>query len=272
MRDRYMAYPLSVSPIFRLEDNGRSPSPVQQQRAYLYRMNTSPGLLAGDSLAMSIRLDAGSSLYLADQAATKVHTMPVAGIDKATSASVRYHIEVGEAATLEFLPEPLILFGESALKQTTEITLYPTAGLCWGEIILPGRLSRAEHYQFRECFSRIQLATPDGRICFVEAMKLLGKENRFAQSALFASAPVLGSLILVLPEAGTMADALARLSHRIEALATDSLSLACTVLPGERGLFVRAIAATTRAMQAGFKGAVDEVRSLRNQAPLPYSL
>ncbi|MEL6605262.1 MAG: urease accessory protein UreD [Cyanobacteria bacterium J06614_10] len=94
MRDRYMAYPLSVSPIFRLEDNGRSASPAQQQRAYLYRMNTSPGLLAGDSLEMSIRLDAGSSLYLADQAATKVHTMPVAGIDKATSASVHYHIEV----------------------------------------------------------------------------------------------------------------------------------------------------------------------------------
>ncbi|MEL6262576.1 MAG: urease accessory protein UreD [Cyanobacteria bacterium J06631_12] len=266
-----MAYPLSVSPVFRLEDNGEGATPAQQ-RAYLYRMNTSPGLLAGDSLAVSVRLGAGSSLYLADQAATKVHTMPEVGTEKATWASVHYQIEVGENATLEFLPEPLILFRESALQQTAEITLHPTAYLSWGEIILPGRLSRGECYQFRECFSRLHLAAPDGQVWFTEAMKLLGKENRFSQSALFASEPVLGSLVLVLPDQVDMVNALTPLSHQIEALATDSLSLACSVLPGRRGLFVRAIAATTRAMQAGFKAAVSEVRSLRKQAPLPYSL
>ena len=67
-----MAYPLSVSPIFRLEENGHATS---ADRAYLYRMNTSPGLLAGDRLGISLQLAAGAQLYLADQSALKVHTM-----------------------------------------------------------------------------------------------------------------------------------------------------------------------------------------------------
>ena len=83
-----MAYPLSVSPVFRLEENGSGES---LKRAYLYRMNTSPGLLAGDRLAMNLQLSAGAELYLADQAATKVHSMPEA------QARVDYRIEVGRS-------------------------------------------------------------------------------------------------------------------------------------------------------------------------------
>ena len=66
---RFMAYPYSVSPLFRREENdlGEDPS----KRAYLYRMNTSPGLLAGDSLGVSIQLASDSQLHLVDQSADK---------------------------------------------------------------------------------------------------------------------------------------------------------------------------------------------------------
>jgi urease accessory protein len=263
-----MAYPLSVSPLFRRESNGIDPA--REQRAYLYRMNTSPGLLAGDVLRMSVKLNAGSSLYLMDQAATKVHQMPQ--VD--ATATVAYDIVIDEQATLEFLPEPLILFTDSMLKQTTTITLHPEAGLSWGEIILPGRLARDESYQFRECFSRIRVMSTDGATLFVEAMKLLGAQNRFAQSDLFASAPVLGTLILILPTQSATKETLIVLSQQIEALGyeSDGVELASSVLPGERGLFVRAIASTTRDLQACFKSAINCVRKLRQQFPLPYSL
>ncbi len=263
-----MAYPLSVSPLFRREADGIDPD--REQRAYLYRMNTSPGLLAGDVLGMTVKLKAGSSLYLMDQAATKVHPMPEAG----AKAAVVYEIAVDEQATLEFLPEPLILFADSTLKQTTTITLHPEAGLSWGEIILPGRLARGESYQFRECFSRIQVMSTGGATLFVEAMKLLGAQNRFAESDLFASAPVLGTLILILPMQSATKENLIVLSQQIEALGyeSDGVELASSVLPGERGLFVRAIASTTRDLQACFKSAINYVRKLRQQFPLPYSL
>ena len=77
LKNRYMAYPLSVSPLFRRESDGVNLS--LEQRAYLYRMNTSPGLLARDVLGMSVKLNSGSSLHLMDQAATKVHQMPAKG-------------------------------------------------------------------------------------------------------------------------------------------------------------------------------------------------
>ena len=261
---RYMAYPLSVSPVFRLEENGTAAS---TQRAYLYRMNTSPGLLANDALKISLQLASGSQLYLADQSATKVHTMP----EKNAQATVDYQIDLGDRTTLEFLPEPLILFTDSALKQQTNVTIYPTAGLSLGEIVLPGRLARGERYQFRQYFSRLRVSSPQGRLWFAESMKLLGKENRFVRAALFASGPVLGTLVLILPEAIATPQALKTLSTQIDALETDTLNLASTLLP-ERGLFVRAMAQTTREMQSSFKAAVNCVRTLRGEALLPYSL
>ncbi len=262
---RYMAYPLSVSPVFRLEENGTAAS---TQRAYLYRMNTSPGLLANDALRISLQLASGSQLYLADQSATKVHTMP----EGDAQATVDYQIELGDRTTLEFLPEPLILFTDSALKQQTNITIHPTAALSLGEIVLPGRLARGESYQFRQYFSRLRVSNPQGQLWFAEAMKLLGKENRFVQASLFSSGPVLGTLVLILPEAIATPQALKTLSTQVDALETDSLNLASTILPQGRGLFVRAMAQTTREMQSGFKAAVNYVRTLRGEALLPYSL
>ena len=75
----------------------------------------------------------------------------------AAHATIHNWIEVGDRATLEFLPEPLILFADSALSQTTDITLHAEAGLSLGEIILPGRLARGEAYQFRQYFSRLRV-------------------------------------------------------------------------------------------------------------------
>lgn len=277
VQQRYMVYPLSISPVFRREADNPGANASQRElkalrsRAYLFRMNTSPGLLAGDELGISLRLGAGSQLYLADQSATKVHQMPQPG----TQARVRYDIALAAGATLEFFPEPLILFAESDLTQTTDITAHPDAALSLAEIILPGRLARGESYQFRQFMSRIRVSAPTGELWFQETMKLTGQDNRFVTSALFASGPVLGGLLLLLPsKVPAAADELKALGTEIEQQveAGSSLSLASSILPGERGLFIRAIAGTTREMQAGFKGALNCVRRHRNQAPLPYSV
>ncbi|NJM98324.1 MAG: urease accessory protein UreD [Phormidesmis sp. RL_2_1] len=271
LQHRYMAYPLSISPIFRLEANG---AVAASQRAYLYRMNTSPGLLADDAIGVSLQLAAGSQLYLADQSAMKVHTMPQTD----TQATLTYDIELAAEATLEFLPEPLILFADAALTQTTEITLHPTAGLSWGEIILPGRLARGEVYAFRHYRNRMRVKSPAQKLWFVESMNLLGKDNRFAATDLFAGRSgrsVLGTLVLVLPEAIASASNLSQLEAEIETLAEQTagaVALASSTLPGDRGLFVRAISSTTRELHACFKAALNCVRRLRNQAQLPYSL
>ena len=268
LKKRYMAYPLSVSPLFRREDS--SPRESRSKRAYLYRMNTSPGLLSGDSLGVTIQLAPESQLHLADQSATKVHQMP----DSATRATVQYDIRLEADSTLEFLPEPLILFEDSDLQQTTEIVMHPEAGLCWGEIVLPGRLARGEVYQFRRYLNKTKIRCLNGELWFAETIDLMGKGNRFVNSSLFANAPVLGTLILVLPEVIATPQVLKTLSNQIDGLEVDAstLNLASSVLPGDRGLFVRAIAKTTRELQVCFKQALNFGRLLQGQNPLPYGL
>lgn len=266
LRHRYMAYPLSVSPLFRREENNLGEDP--SRRAYLYRINTSPGLLAGDRLDISLRLTNKSQLYLVDQSATKVHKMPEAS----DRAEIRYELVLLENSTLEFLPEPLILFEDSQLAQTIRISMHEEAALCLGEIVLPGRLARGEYYQFRSFLNKMEVRSPGGKLWFAETMKLTGKGNRFAQSPLFVSAPVLGTLILVLPSAIATSKNLSALSAQIDALEQPSLSLASSILPSSKGLFVRAMSDTTRELQSCFRQALSYVRELRGQNPLPYGL
>ena len=264
MSHRYMAYPLSVSRVFRPEE------PEKSNRAYLYRTNTSPGLLAGDALRMSLQLAPDTQLYLTDQSATKVHAMP----SLTTQATVDYRIEVGDRATLEFLPEPLILFADSALRQSTEVVLSSTSSLILGEIILPGRLARGESYEFRQYLSRLRVKSSEGTLWFAETMKLLGRKNRFADSPLFSSEKVLGSLVLILPRAIATATNLSTLSTELDEIAQrdfSSIDAASSVLPTDRGLFVRAMAPTASSLQSYFKSTVNSVRRLRKEAPIPYS-
>ncbi|MBD2503491.1 urease accessory protein UreD [Anabaena azotica] len=257
---QYAAYPLSVSPVFRLDGD------FDSYRAYLYMMSTSPGLLAGDEWKISLQLEENSSLYLTEQAATKVHSMPIEG----TKATINYNIEIGAKASLEFIPEPLILFADAVLEQTINIKIHPTGQLCLSEIILPGRLARGESYQFHHYLSRLQVRSTSGELWFTDAMYLEGKLNPFTDSHLFTSSPVLGSLFVVLPEAD-----LAILSASIEDLEAancSDMTVASSILPHGKGLLIRAIASGTHKMKMYLKYALNCVRRSNHQPPLPYSL
>ena len=116
----------------------------------------------------------------------------------------------------------------------------------------------------------------------VESTRLMGMANQFAsgrcaESDLFASEPVMGLLVLCLPRDCCSRKTLDDLSRQIDALSSGSsssgsLSLASSVLPGDRGLFIRAVANSAQPMQRCFKSALGYVRALRNQVPLPYSV
>ncbi|MBD2773854.1 urease accessory protein UreD [Iningainema tapete] len=254
---RYTAYPLRLSRLFRLEPNA-------PQRAYFYITSISPGLLAQDELNLSIQLAANTSLYLTDQAATKVHSMPI--ID--SKAVVHYNIEVGEQATLEFIPEPMILFADSTLQQNICIKLHPSARLCLSEIIIPGRLARGEFYDFHHYFSRLVVMSQDGELWFTDAMRLEGKLNPFKDKALFATAPILGNLFVVLPN--TDLDLLSKRVEDLDSAHCSGLLVASSILPQEKGILIRAIATTTRQLKQYLKYALNCVRQISNQPPLPY--
>lgn len=256
---QYTAYPLRVSPVFRFDD-------ADSHRAYLYVMSTSPGLLAGDEWNISLQLEADTSLYLTDQAATKVHSMPIAG----SKAKTYYEIEIGSGATLEFVPQPLILFADAALEQTTNIKIHPTGKLVFSEIILPGRLARGEFYQFHHYFSRLRVTSTCGELWFTDAMHLEGKLNPFSHSNLFACSPVLGNLIVILPE--TDLESLSESLADLAAANSSAISVASSILPHSKGLLIRAMASGTHELNNYLKYALNCVRRSSHQPPLPDSL
>lgn len=254
---QYTAYPLRMSPVLRLDNKNRD-------HAYLYLMNTSPGLLAGDELNIKLTMAEDTNLYFTDQAATKVHPMPQ--VD--TIARVNNEIELAANATLEFIPEPLILYQDAALEQTTRIKLHPTARLFFSEIILPGRLARGESYQFRYYLNRLRVSSLAGEVYCQEAMRLEGKFNPFKKSNLFASMPVIGSAIIILPQ--TNLQALRDTLEDLQAAESQNLTVSCSILPDDKGLLIRALANTTQPIKKYLQYAANCVRRSCDRSILPY--
>ena len=252
---QYTTYPLRLSPSFRLEGSNSS-------RIYHYLINTSPGLLSGDKLRLSLDLAANTSLYLTDQAATKVHPMLKTG----TKATVDYQIRVDRDASLELVPEPIILYADSVLEQETAIALHPTAKLFLSEIIIPGRLAKQEYYDFNYYFNRIKVTDLAGKILFIEANRLWGKQNQFQHHHLFAASAIIGNAIAVLPNTN-----LKLLTTQLNELAScKNIEAATAILPSNNGILIRALSNKTVQLKQYFTSALDCIRTLTNQSPLPY--
>lgn len=254
---QYTAYPLRLSPILRLDNKNRD-------RAFLYMMNTSPGLLAGDKLNIELTLAEDTDLYLTDQAATKVHPMPK--LD--TVARVNSRIQLAANATLELIPEPIILYEDAALEQTTQIELHDTATLFLSEIILPGRLARGERDLFRHYLNRLQVSSLAGEVYCQEAMRLVGKLNPFKGSKLFASMPVMGSAIIILPQGDL--EALSSTLEDLQQANCQDIVVASSLLPHDKGLLIRALANTTQPIKRYLHYAVNCVRLASDRSPLPH--
>lgn len=254
---QYTTYPLRLSPLFRLEG-------ATSDRAYIYLINTSPGLLAGDELSLSLQLAEHTNLYLTDQAATKVHPMPEIG----QKAAVSYQIVLNDHASLELVPEPVILYKDSVLEQSILIKLHSTARLFLSEIILPGRLAKDEYYDFNYYFNRLRVTDLHNNLLFADASRLLGQANRFKNNKLFTSLPIMANAIAIIPDID-----LQLLIAQLEDSAfnnSQSMEVATTILPNCNGISIRSLATKTLTIKNYFNYALNCIRGMTKQSPVPY--
>lgn len=253
---QYTSFPFRLSTPFHLEGAGSN-------RIYHYLINTSPGLLAGDELNLSLQLSANTSLYLTDQAATKVHPMP-----NGDFARVNYQIIVDRNADLELVPEPVILYEDSILEQNTTIKLHPTAKLFISEIILPGRIAKQEYYDFNYYSNRLQISDLTGKLLSTEATRLVGKQNQFKNNRLLIYLPIIGNAIAILP--GIDLKLLITRLENLESLKYKNIEVATSVLPSENGLIIRAFGSKTIELKKYFTYAIDCIRTITERPSLPY--
>jgi urease accessory protein len=268
IKDRYETHPLRVSRPFRFDQDyvteEEQLSQSSDRRAYIYLRNNSPGLLAQDKLNLDFDLAKNTQLYITEQSATKVHPMKANVI-----AEVNYQWKIGEQAIVEFVPEPLILYQDSALIQTTIIKIHPTASLFWCDLILPGRLARGEFYQFRYYDHALEVYSDTGELWFKERVHLMGCNNPFSDHPLFASFPVLGNAIAIMPqiEVNLLKSTLDSLSNNYQY--QEEFLAATSVLPHNKGVLIRVLAAQTQKIKSYWHSIVTTLRQLNHQPLLP---
>lgn len=136
LTDCYQVPPLKASRALYL-------NPVDPAEASLYLMQSSGGLVEGDSNNYKIKVEDGAKVCLIPQSATLVYPSYHDGW-----GSQHNSIRLKGNATLKWQPESIIPFANSQFKGTTEVKMDREATLLWGEIISPGRYKRNEIFEY----------------------------------------------------------------------------------------------------------------------------
>ena len=106
--------------------------------------NVSGGVLAGDRLALDAEVGTGAAAQITTTGATRLYRHRAGAAD--SEQCVRF--SVGDAGTLEYLPDPVIPYAGSRHIQRTEIRMGRGSTLFWWEVLAPGRLAAGERFAF----------------------------------------------------------------------------------------------------------------------------
>ena len=220
-------------------------------------LQTGSGAVHGeDSLAQRVRLGEGASVHLTTQGATSVYRA-----DPGCSAREAIDFSVAAGGFLEYLPEPRILFPDSALSQSIYIDCVANATAVVSDAFTvhdPENRGRA----FQRMESTTRLRIDGGQPVMVDRLDITNLPSGRRQ-ALYTS---YGSMILVVAEPFEM---LERLSLQISALmeAIPNLYAAASILPGQAGIGVKLAGGDLRSLRAGLELAWTVFRIHRCGAP-----
>jgi urease accessory protein len=141
------------------------PRPEPGDAATAVLVTTSGGLVAGDHVAISIRLEAGAAAHVTASAAEKIYRSTGA------TTAIAQELSVDRGARLEYLPPETILFDGARLRRHTQIALASGAGFLGGGIIVFGRRARGESFTHGLLHEQWQVSR-GGRLVWGDALHL----------------------------------------------------------------------------------------------------
>ncbi|WP_222183069.1 urease accessory protein UreD [Geminicoccus harenae] len=229
--------------------------------ARIFVQSMSGGIFEGERLGQRVAVQQGAELRVEVPAATVVHEMPNGG-----ASEQRIELVAEAGSVLEFTPPPLILFPDSRLTQTIEVTADAGARLLVGDGFMmhdPGRTGRG----FDWCVTTLGLARPDGRLVALD-------RSRASGTALAADTPGVaggflaqGSLLLVRPTSPALAKEWCREIQVL--LEGPDVFGGASPLRQEAGLFVRLLARDGGALVQAQAGLVRLMRRmLHDETPV----
>ena len=107
-------------------------------------VNPTAGLLSGDHIDCTVRVETGARLLLVTPSANRAHRM------KNGRASVDQKYSVAGNAALENWPELFIPQGAASYLQKTRIDVTPGGELMFWELLAPGRVASGEVFQYSD--------------------------------------------------------------------------------------------------------------------------
>ncbi|WP_168735487.1 urease accessory protein UreD [Cohnella fermenti] len=135
MAERYHSAPLKIAKSFMMREEAGT-------RLGIIQMDVSPGLLDGDEYEFDWTAEEGSSVYVTNQAYTRVHPAREKG------ATVRQRLRLERDAVLEWMPEPVMPFRGARYCVCTDIELMPGSVCVIADLLCPGRVVRGEAFDF----------------------------------------------------------------------------------------------------------------------------
>lgn len=203
-------------------------------------VQTGSGALHGeDSLVQRLVLGPDTAVSLTNQGATSVHRA-----EAAARATELVSLQVASGASLEYLPEPRILFPDAALSQQLDIDCaWDASALVVDAFTMHAPDGTGQ--TFREMESVVRLRRSGGDPVLIDRSRLLNPApSVFRGARAFASAYLVPS----------SAAELAGVQHQLTAALSETPDVygAASVMPDEAGLVVRIAAPDLRPVRAAF--------------------
>jgi urease accessory protein len=129
----------------------QTPVELADGTACLMLLNPTGGLVGGDFLLSQIILEAGTQVCLTTPSATRVYrTLDPPAVQET-------HIQAGEGASLEYVPDHVIPHRDSKFRQSLRVEMDCGSRAIFWDALAAGRVARGERWQFHEVDSRIEV-------------------------------------------------------------------------------------------------------------------
>ena len=146
---QYYKLPLQIMTPFYQDSDGT---------VFLYLLNPSGGILDYDNFKIDVKVKDGAKTYISTPSATKIYKRRAKEAPVARQENV-FH--VGEKSVLEYCPDEIIPYADSAFVQENRFYLKEDSTLLTWDILSGGRALRGEVFQFEQYASQTYIYVND---------------------------------------------------------------------------------------------------------------
>lgn len=188
-----------------------SPLTFEDGTSYLLLLNPTGGILGGDRLHTEITLRANANVCLSTPSASRVYrTLGNAAIQETK-------IRVGQASTIEYLPDHLIPHVGSSLQQALRVEMESGSRGIFLDAFASGRQALDEHWNFRDLDLLTEIHLADKPL-FLSRLKIDPARNHPFRSGLMGEYSYCASFTIIDSQFQNWLTALAALRRELDAM------------------------------------------------------